>query len=190
MGGLALKIGIVSDTHGCLATWEMIYSRYFFDTDLIIHAGDVLYHGPRNAIPAEYNPKQLAQVLNECPKPIVVACGNCDAEVDSMVLNIPIQSPYAYLLLADIPIIVNHGHALAEDVKRETAAKFKAKMYITGHTHLAVLEKQNGIIYLNPGSPAMSKRPDGRGTIAKLCDRTIQILDVATGETLVSEVIN
>lgn len=185
-----MKIGIVSDTHGCLTTWEKIYNQYLYDTDLIIHAGDVLYHGPRNAIPAEYNPKQLAQTLNDCPKPIVAACGNCDAEVDGMVLNIPIQSPYAYLLLNDIPIIVNHGHTLTEDVKREIAAKFKTKLFITGHTHVAVLEKQNGIIYLNPGSPAMSKRPDGRGTIARLFDRTVEILDVTTGEILVSEVLN
>jgi hypothetical protein len=182
-----LKIGIISDTHGCLATWEKAYHSYFSDTDLIIHAGDVLYHGPRNSIPAEYNPAQLAKVLNECSVPIVVACGNCDAEVDGMVLNMPIQSPYAYIVIDGLPIIVNHGHNLAANAKYEMAAKFKAKLFITGHTHIPVIEKRDHIVYLNPGSPAMSKRSDVRGTIALMVNGTIKVLDVATGEVLLSE---
>jgi len=184
-----MNIGIISDTHGCAKTWEKVYSRYFAGCELIIHAGDVLYHGPRNDIPEEYNPKQLAEMLNACEVPIIVACGNCDSTVDGMVLTMPIQSPYAYVRLEGITIVVNHGHDLTEQSKREMAEKFKASLFITGHTHLPVLEKQNGIIYLNPGSPAMSKTMDKRGTIGRLFDNVIEIIDVESGQVLLSETI-
>lgn len=182
-----MKIGIISDTHGCAETWKNVYTRYFMECELIIHAGDILYHGPRNDIPLEYNPKQLAEALNSCPIPIIAACGNCDADVDSMVLTMPVQSPYAYLIVEGISIVVNHGHTLTEQAKQEMAAKFKAALFITGHTHIPVLEKHDGIVYLNPGSPAMSKRPDKRGTIARLMDHYIEVIDVATGQVLMSE---
>lgn len=184
-----MKIGIISDTHGCARTWEKVYNHYFMGYDIIIHAGDILYHGPRNDIPEEYNPKQLAESLNACPIPIIVASGNCDADVDGMVLTMPIQSPYAYLMIENIPIIVHHGHTLTEETMRKMAEKFKAALFITGHTHVALLEKHNGVIYLNPGSPAMSKRTDKRGTIARLVDHMIEVLDVETGEILMSEAL-
>lgn len=184
-----MKIGIISDTHGCAYTWEKVYNKYFMECELIIHAGDILYHGPRNAILQEYNPKQLAEILNTCSIPIIVASGNCDADVDAMVLTMPIQSPYAYIMIEGIPILVNHGHTLTEQAKREMAEKFKVALFITGHTHVALLEKHNGIIYLNPGSPAMSKNADGRGTIARLIDHVIEVLDVETGQVLMSHIL-
>lgn len=184
-----MKIGIISDTHGCLETWQTVFSRYFQDADLIIHAGDVLYHGPRNAIPAEYNPKQLAESLNSCPVPIVTACGNCDSEVDGMVLKLPIQSPYTYLLLNGLKIVVTHGHNLTEETRQGLAKRLMADIFITGHTHIAVMEKADGIIYLNPGSPGMTKRPDGLGTIAWINENKVEILDIATGQPLASEAL-
>ncbi|MBP2635633.1 MAG: yfcE 2 [Firmicutes bacterium] len=184
-----MKIGIISDTHGCLDTWNKVFATYFHDADLIIHAGDVLYHGPRNVIPAEYNPKQLAEVLNNCPVPIVTACGNCDAEVDGMVLNLPIQSPYTYLLLNGLRVVVTHGHNLTEEAKQELAQRLKADIFITGHTHIAVLEKHNNTIYVNPGSPGMTKRPDGKNTIAWINDNKVEIIEIVTGQPLQSEVL-
>ena len=182
-----MKIGIVSDTHGCAATWRKIYNRYFCDMDVIIHAGDVLYHGPRNVIPDEYDPKALAEELNNCPIPIVAACGNCDAEVDGMVLNIPIQSPYTYLRLENVSVLVNHGHNLSDDAKHALAEKMRVSLFVTGHTHVAALTKQNGCIFLNPGSPAMSKRPDGVGTIARMIGSRIEVLDIESGKVLLAE---
>jgi len=184
-----VKIGIISDTHGCARTWETVYNRYFMGCELIIHAGDILYHGPRNEIPSEYNPKQLTAALNACSIPMIVAAGNCDADVDGMVLNMPIQSPYAYIMLEGVSIVVNHGHTLTEQTMRTMAEQFKTSLFITGHTHVASLEKHNGIIYLNPGSPAMSKGADGRGTVARLIDHVIEVLDVETGQVLMSEML-
>lgn len=179
-----MKLGIVSDTHGCAATWHKIFTEYFSDAEVILHAGDVLYHGPRNSIPAEYNPKELIAALNECPVPLVVAAGNCDAEVDTMVLDMPIQAPYAYLVYHNLRIIINHGHKLTEEAKLNLAKQFKADIFVTGHTHLPVLEKIDNIIFINPGSPGMSKQADKHGTIVRMIDNTIELIDIETGQVL------
>jgi putative phosphoesterase len=176
-----MKLGIVSDTHGCAATWQKIFAEYFSDADIILHAGDVLYHGPRNSIPAEYNPKKLIEALNNSPVPLVISAGNCDAEVDSMVLDIPIQAPYAYLVYDKLRIIVNHGHKLLEEEKLTLAKQFKADIFVTGHTHIPVLERKDNIIFINPGSPAMSKQDNKHGTIAMITDSTIELIDIQTG---------
>ncbi|MEG6586011.1 phosphodiesterase [Dendrosporobacter sp. 1207_IL3150] len=184
-----MKIGIISDTHGCAETWVKVFDKFFYDADFIIHAGDVLYHGPRNDIPAEYNPKQLAELINSSTIPIIVSCGNCDAEVDSMVLDIPIQSPYCHIMANNFRIIATHGHKLSIDEQQMIASKYKASLFITGHTHIANLAKINGIIFLNPGSPSMSKRADGRGTIAILDDGSVSLIDIENGEVLQTELL-
>lgn len=179
-----MKTGIVSDTHGCLETWRYIFKNYLSDADLIIHAGDLLYHGPRNTIPDEYNPKELAEEFNRCPVPIVAASGNCDSEVDSMVINFPIQSPYAHLYIDGKRIIVNHGHLFTPESRKETAQRYKADLFITGHTHLPEIIRDSGTVFLNPGSPGMSKRPDKKGTIALMENGNIRIIDIADGSVL------
>lgn len=182
-----MKIGVVSDTHGCVVTWRAIYRRYFAGCDLIIHAGDVLYHGPRNPIPAEYNPRELAEELNACPLPVVVAAGNCDAEVDGMVLSMPVQAPYAYVFAAGRRIVVHHGQSLDEAGRWAMAGRLGAAVLVTGHTHVPELAKRNGTILLNPGSPAMSKRPDGHGTVARIDGAKIEIIDIETDEVIARE---
>ena len=182
-----MKIGIISDTHGCAETWRKVFPKYFADADLILHAGDVLYHGPRNPIPKEYNPKELADEMNNCPVPILAACGNCDAEVDAMVLNFPVQSPYAYVLAEGLRIAVTHGHNLDETTKLKLAASLKADVFISGHIHLPVLEKNEKTIFVNPGSPGMSKTKDGHGTIGLIKDNFIEIVDIVTGAAIFSK---
>lgn len=181
-----MKVGIVSDTHGCSATWKKLYNKFFSDADLIFHAGDILYHGPRNTIPSEYNPKELAELLNSCPIPIITACGNCDAEVDSMVLNFPIQAPYAFVYLQGLRILITHGHILSEEKKLLLADKYKADLFITGHTHIASLDKQKNTFFLNPGSPSMTKRSDQRSTAAILTDEKLIIFDINTGAEILA----
>lgn len=181
-----MKIGIVSDTHGCPESWQKLYDKFFHNTDLIIHAGDVLYHGPRNDIPPEYNPKRLAEMMNACKIPIIIARGNCDAEVDGMVLDLPIQAPYAYVHFENIRIIVTHGHNLTSEQKSLLATKYKADLFITGHTHITSLDKQDNVIFLNPGSPSMSKRSDKRSTVALLIDKKILVYDINTNEEILT----
>jgi len=101
-----------------------------------------------------------------------------------MVINFPIQSPYAHLFINGKRIIVNHGHLLTPETRKETALRYKADLFITGHTHVAELFREGGTVFLNPGSSGMSKRPDKKGTIALMENDIIRIIDVADGETL------
>ncbi len=182
-----MKIGVVSDTHGCVETWREVYRRYFAGCDFIIHAGDVLYHGPRNPIPAEYDPKALAEELNACPQPVIIAAGNCDAEVDGLVLAMPVQAPYAYVFASGRRIVVHHGQGLDEAGRWTMAKRLGATVLITGHTHVPELAKRDGVVLLNPGSPAMAKRPDGHGTVARIDGGKIEIIDIVTDEVIARE---
>ena len=180
-----MKIGIISDTHGSEMRWEKAYEKYLSHTDLILHAGDVLYHGPRNRILPDYNPAGLAERINRAAVPVVIARGNCDAEVDTTLLNVPVQEPYAYIWANGRSILLTHGHAVASDqAKEEMARHCRAGIFISGHIHTPVLEKRNGIIFINPGSPSLSKREDHRSTIAVLSEQEIVIVDFDADEIL------
>lgn len=180
-----MKIGIISDTHGCEMRWNLAYEKYLKDTELIIHAGDVLYHGPRNPVLADYNPAGLAERINHCPMPVLMVRGNCDSEVDAMVLESPVQAPYAYAILEGTRIVVTHGHTVMLDKEKDAmAAHLKADLFISGHIHTNVLEKRGKTVFLNPGSPSLSKRVDHRSTVALLEDGEIKIFDIDTDELL------
>ncbi|WP_350344891.1 phosphodiesterase [Proteinivorax tanatarense] len=152
-----MKVGIISDTHGVVDSWEKVYSKYLTFSDLIIHCGDVLYHGPRNPIVTGYNPKALAEKLNDVKVPIVFAKGNCDAEVDQMVLNHPLQSPYTIMIISGRKILATHGHDIDYCERLKLAQKFNLDVMITGHTHIPEIYKEKGTVFLNPGSIALPK---------------------------------
>ena len=179
--GTLMKIGIVSDTHGCVESWRKTFS-YLSDAEVILHAGDVLYHGPRNNIPQEYQPAELVKELNSCTVPLVFAAGNCDAEVDGMVLEAPLQNPFAFVQWEGLRILLSHGHRQSVAEKEELAKKYKVQLFIEGHTHLPVLEKKGDCVFLNPGSTCMPKTADKRATFAVLEEGTISICYVDTGE--------
>ena len=181
-----MKIGIISDTHGCEKRWALAYEKYFHDADLIIHAGDVLYHGPRNPMKEDYNPAGLAEKINASAPPVLICRGNCDSEVDQLVLRTPIQAPYAYAFAGGRRrIVATHGHLIESDVAKDEAARVMcADVFITGHIHTNVLEKRGATVFVNPGSPSLSKREDGRATIALMTDEKITILDLDTDEVL------
>ncbi|MBR0283982.1 MAG: phosphodiesterase [Selenomonadaceae bacterium] len=180
-----MKIGVISDTHGHEMRWAKAYEKFFKDADMILHAGDVLYHGPRNPMLEDYNPAGLAQRINDCPIPVVIAKGNCDSEVDQMVIALPIQAPYAYVMAEGCRIVMTHGHTVETDAdKDKMAAHLKADIFITGHIHTNVLEKRGNTVFLNPGSPSLSKREDKKSTAAVITDDKIAIYDIDTGEAL------
>lgn len=180
-----MKIGIISDTHGHEGAWQTAFAKAFHDADMILHAGDVLYHGPRNPMKADYNPAGLAEAINNCPVPVVIAKGNCDSAVDASCLEIPVQAPYAYVVYEGLRIIVTHGDTVMTDEEKDSmAAHLKADLFISGHIHLTVLEKRGNTIFLNPGSAALSKREDGRNTYAVLENRTIRVYDIDTDDVL------
>ena len=180
-----MKIGIISDTHGHEGAWAKAFDKHFHDADLILHAGDVLYHGPRNPMKEDYNPAGLVQRINECPVPVIIAKGNCDSSVDASCLELPIEAPYAYVVAEGLRIIVTHGDAVMTDAEKDKlAAHLKADLFISGHIHTTVLEKRGQTIFLNPGSAALSKREDGRQTAAVMDEAGIRIYDLDTDEVL------
>ena len=182
-----MKIGIISDTHGCHERWSLAYDKYFKDADMIIHAGDVLYHGPRNPMLDDYNPAKLAEKINACPMPVVICRGNRDSEVDTLVLDMPIQAPYTYVVAEGLKIVTTHGHYVETDeAKDKMVQALKADLFISGHVHINVLEKRDNTVFLNPGSPSLSKREDGRATVAVLEDKKISIIDINTDEVIMS----
>ena len=184
-----MKIGIVSDTHGHAERFKTAYEKFFKDTDLIIHCGDVLYHGPKNPMLADYNPAKLATFINEINIPVVIAKGNCDSEVDTLVLNNPIEAPYAHVFADGYRIVAVHGHTVETDAdKDKMAAHVKEDIFITGHIHTNVLERRGATVFVNPGSPALSKREDKRSTVAvaDLTAKKITVYDIDNGDALMS----
>ncbi len=185
-----MKIGIISDTHGHEMAWAHAFDKYFHDADLILHAGDVLYHGPRNPMKADYNPAGLVQRINNCPVPVIIARGNCDSEVDASCLKLPVQAPYAYVVWEGKRIVVTHGHTVMSDAEKDAmAAHLKADVFISGHIHTNVLEKRGNTLFVNPGSPALSKREDGRSTVAVWENGEIRIVDLDTDEVLMRHTV-
>lgn len=147
-----MKIGVVSDTHGNSLAWQAIEER-FTSCDLIIHCGDVLAPGPKNPITDGYNPAELVDKINGLHCPILIAKGNCDADVDSMLIKHPIL-PFVFLQDGKKRIIASHGYLPFDPLL------FKADIFITGHTHIGEIFEKDKMLYLNPGSPSVPLGPE------------------------------
>jgi len=184
-----MKIGVISDTHGIVPAWEKAMAA-FSGAEMILHAGDVLYHPPRIGFTAGYDIPGLASLINNSPIPIVIARGNCDCEVYEELLEIPVLSPYAVAEIGGLRLVVQHGHNLdAEDIRR-LAGRYRADVFITGHTHLPVIRRLDAGVHLNPGSPALPKlERDGKiiPTVGVIEDGVVRVIELETGTELISE---
>lgn len=178
-----MKFLAISDIHGSVTAFEKSV-QLVPSCDLILNAGDVLYHGPRNPLPEGYNPKKLAEAINELSIPFICAAGNCDAAVDQVLLSVPIQAPYAFVCVEDMRILVTHGHEASDDELMELAKKWKINIVVTGHTHVKRLEKKGEITFVNPGSCALPK--DGIPSIALIEDSIIKLINIDNGEIIKS----
>ncbi len=151
-----MKYFFASDIHGDLAAAREMAAA--FDKEGAAHLfllGDLLYHGPRNNIPATYDPKGVIALLNGMKGKISAVRGNCDAEVDQMVLSFPIMADYAVFLLPHGTAYLTHGHLFGGGAPAEMGA---GDILIEGHTHIAgVFKDDAGNICLNPGSVSMPK---------------------------------
>lgn len=185
-----MKIGIISDTHGHEMAWQKAFDKAFYNADMILHAGDVLYHGPRNPMKADYNPAGLVEKINSCPVPVIIAKGNCDSSVDASCLELPIEAHYAYVVCEGLRIIVTHGDAVMTAEEKDNLARhLRADLFISGHIHTTVLEKRGDTVFLNPGSAALSKRDDKKNTYAVLENGVIRIFDIDTDEVLMERAL-
>lgn len=182
-----MKIGLISDTHGLTAQWEKAM-KLFSDADLIIHAGDILYHPPRLGYTEGYDIPDLADMMNDCKIPMVIARGNCDSEVYEELLDTPIQSPYAYTVCGSLKIMVQHGHTFYTDYLETLSRKGRADILISGHTHVPKIEKIGGMVHVNPGSPSHPKWKNASGiltpTVGIINDGEISIVDIDSNETI------
>ncbi len=152
-----MRIGVISDTHGGLKGWERAMEGPFHGVELILHAGDILYHGPRNPFPEGYDPQTLAWAINHSPVPLLIAKGNCDASIDQLLIDFPIQSPYVYCLIDGIAIMMTHGEDQEPEDLLELGSRYQINLLITGHTHRSHLIHRPPLLLLNPGSPSLPK---------------------------------
>ncbi len=183
-----MKVGIISDTHGGLKAWEEAMSGPLAGVELILHAGDVLYHGPRNPFPKDYDPQTLAWAINHAPAPLLIAKGNCDAEVDQLMINFPLDAPYVYCLIDGITILMLHGQEQDLDDLRVLGERYQVNLLISGHTHRPHLVKKGPLVLLNPGSPALPKDSPPTVALLETEQRVVNLLDLG-GQVLEEAVI-
>ena len=150
------KILIASDIHGDAETTVELLKRYKESgAERLVLLGDLLYHGPRNDLPAGYAPKKVIELLNSVKDEILAVRGNCDTEVDQMVLAFPVLADYAYLSFDGLRIFVTHGHNYNTEKKPPL---MKGDLLLHGHTHVpVVLEFGECNFYINPGSVSIPK---------------------------------
>ena len=146
-----MKLFFASDLHGSLpATEETIKLYLASGAEHLILLGDTLNHGPRNPIPEGYNPPQVAELLNQYSERIISVRGNCDSEVDQMLLNFPMMSDYAWVLLeSGQRLFLTHGHLYNQNKQPPLREN---DVIAHGHTHVPVAKKIDQTIIFNPGS--------------------------------------
>ena len=169
-----MKLLVASDIHG-----SAYYCRKLLDTyekegaQRMILLGDILYHGPRNDLPREYAPKEVIRMLNEKKDEIYAVRGNCEAEVDQMVLEFPVLADYMLLFEQGHAIYATHGHIYHED---NLPPVKPGDVLLHGHTHVLRAEKKGGILIWNPGSVSIPKEGNPP-TYALLEDGVFRIKD-------------
>lgn len=151
-----MKILFASDIHGSASACTMMLERLKSEkADRFVLLGDLLYHGPRNDLPDRYQPKEVFKLLNECALVPLCVRGNCDAEVDQMVLSFPIMADYALLPLpGGRSAFVTHGHLFNTD---DPPPHKPGDVLIHGHTHVHCAVDAGDYTYINPGSAALPK---------------------------------
>ena len=150
-----MNIMIASDIHGSAYYCSKLMEAFEREgADRLLLLGDLLYHGPRNDLPRDYAPKEVLHMLNEKKQKIFCVRGNCDTEVDQMVLEFPILADYAVIINGKRDIYATHGHIYNEN---NLPPIQEGDILIHGHTHVLKAEQKEGYVLLNPGSVSIPK---------------------------------
>ena len=151
-----MKLLIASDIHGDLDSAKHIVDVMERECcDKLVLLGDILYHGPRNDLPAGYDPKGVISLLNSKADLILAVRGNCDTEVDQMVLSFPILADYAYICVDGLRIFATHGHKFNTECAPSLS---NGDILLHGHTHVLCYQAfGNDNVYINPGSTSIPK---------------------------------
>lgn len=156
-----MKIMVAADIHGSAFYCDKLLNSYKEEKpNKLLLLGDILYHGPRNELPKDYNPKIVISKLNKLKNNILCVRGNCDSEVDQMVLEFPIMAEYCYLYLDGITIFATHGHKFHKNCMPCLAEN---EILLHGHTHIPACEYIGSNLYLNPGSVSIPKENSSHG---------------------------
>ena len=164
-----MKYMFASDVHGSAFYCRKMLEAYREEgAERLVLLGDLLYHGPRNDLP-----KEVIAMLNEMKNEIYAVRGNCEAEVDQMVLNFPVMADYCILAIDGLTFYATHGHVYNEN----NLPPFReGDILIHGHTHVLKAEQREGYILLNPGSVSIPKEGNPP-TYAVLEDKVFTIKD-------------
>lgn len=180
-----MKYLIASDLHGSGYYADRLWEAYDREqADRLIFLGDMLYHGPRNELPREYDPKKVTALMNARKKELLCVRGNCEAEVDQMVLEFPVMADYAILPVArtkgagEALMFITHGHLFNEE---QLPMLQKGDILLHGHTHLQVCREHEDYVYMNPGSLSLPKEGSRHGYMT-LENGHFLWKDVETGE--------
>ena len=176
-----MKLLFASDLHGSATAAEAVAQRIRAERpDRVILLGDLLYHGPRNALPDGYDPARTAQILNEFAAITLAVKGNCEAEVDQWMLDFPCMAEYALIETDGVCFFATHGHR-ARMTPDEPPALRSGSVFACGHTHVKELRLKGDLILLNPGSAALPK--DGSQSYATF-ERGALYLKAIDGTTM------
>ncbi|MBQ9151986.1 MAG: phosphodiesterase [Clostridia bacterium] len=180
-----MKLLIASDLHGSAPACRKLLDIFAASgAQRLILLGDLLYHGPRNDLPEGYDPKAVIAMLSEYADRLFCVRGNCDTEVDQMVLPFPILAETALLFVDGRTWFAAHGHRTGANPTAEDLPRLPAgSVVLTGHTHIPVLETNpDGLLLLNPGStsipkggfaPSSAVYEDGRFSVVSLQGDTL-----------------
>ncbi len=150
-----MKLLIASDIHGSAYWCRKLLEVYEAEKPhKLVLLGDILYHGPRNDLPREYAPKEVIAMLSPLAEKILCVRGNCEAEVDQMVLPFPCMAPYSQLMVEDKTFYLTHGH---HENPRNLPRLNPGDLFLYGHTHVKEDIQVEGVRCLNPGSVSIPK---------------------------------
>ena len=156
-----MKLMIASDIHGSAYYCKKLIDAYKSEkADKLLLLGDILYHGPRNDLPRDYNPKEVIAMLNPMKQELLCVRGNCDTEVDQMVLEFPILADYCFLELDGHTIFATHGHV---HNPKNLPMLIKGDIMLNGHTHIPANQNMGEYTYMNPGSVSIPKEGSSHG---------------------------
>ena len=150
-----MKFLIASDIHGSAYYCDLLLKAIETEkADRVLILGDILYHGPRNDLPKDYAPKRVIEMLNPLKDKLLCVRGNCDTEVDQMVLEFPIMADYSVIPVGDRLMYATHGHNFNENNLPPIS---KGDILLNGHTHVSKCVEYGDFIYMNPGSVSIPK---------------------------------
>ncbi|MDF2699811.1 MAG: putative phosphoesterase [Haloplasmataceae bacterium] len=150
-----MKLLFASDIHGSKYYAELLINAFVEEkADKLILLGDLLYHGPRNPLTRDYNPMEVANLLNKYKEKIIAVRGNCDSEVDQLVCEFPMMSTYTQLVVDNFSFFLTHGHLYNPE---NLPHLVNNTIFVFGHIHIPIATFENNIYFLNPSSISLPK---------------------------------